>query len=110
MLICRPQLKCNHLSNQQLFLIFLFYLLNLNQILNILKKKTIAIPTLFRKLENVKNLVRPLSKKYLFRNSFKNQHVKQSQTLVKYASEHFHHLFLLLWETLMWKIAPLVIW
>ena len=74
------------------------------------KKKMIPLATLFRKLQTVKDLVRPLSKKYLFRNSFKNQHVKESQTLVKYASEHFHHLFLLLWETLIWKIAPLVIW
>ena len=107
--ICRPQFKCNYLGNQQLFVIFLFYFFNPYEIVNILKKKMIAIPTLFRKLQNVKNLVRPLFKKRLFRKSFKNQHVKQSQTLVKYASDCFYHIFSSLWETLIWKISALVI-
>ena len=49
------------------------------------KKKMSAIATLFRKLQNVKDLVRPLFKKHRFRNSFDNQHVKESQTLVKFA-------------------------
>ena len=53
----------------------------------------IVIATLFRKLHTVKELVRRLFKKHRFRNSFDNQHVKLSQTLVKYASEHFHHIF-----------------
>ena len=61
----------------------------------------IAIPTLFRKLENVKNVVRPLSKKQLFTKSFKTEHLKQSKTLVKSASEHFHHVFLSLWKTVI---------
>ena len=43
----------------------------------------IAIPTLFRKLQNVKNLVRPLSKKHLSRTPFDSQHVKDFQTLSK---------------------------
>ena len=51
----------------------------------------IVIATLFRKLQTVKKLVRPLFKKHRFRNSFDNQHIKESQTLVKFASEHFHH-------------------
>ena len=49
------------------------------------KNKMIAIATLFRKLQNVKDLVRPLFKNHRFRNSFDNQHVKGSQTLVKFA-------------------------
>ena len=49
------------------------------------KKKMIAIATLFRKLQTVKDLVRQLFKKHRFRNSFNNQHVKESQTLVKFA-------------------------
>ena len=45
----------------------------------------IVIATLFRKLRTVKDLVRPHFKKQRFRNSFDNQHVKESQTLVKFA-------------------------
>ena len=56
----------------------------------------VAIPTLFRKLQNVKNLIRPLSKKQLFTKPFKTQHVKKSQTLVKSPSEHFHHVFFII--------------
>ena len=43
----------------------------------------IIIPTLFRKLETVKDLVRPPSKKRRFRTPLDRQHVKASQTLVK---------------------------
>ena len=64
---------------------FFCYFLNLHQILNILKKKMIVIATLFRKLQTVKDLVRPLFKKHRFRKSFDNQHVKESQSLVKSA-------------------------
>ena len=46
------------------------------------KNKMIAIATLFRKLQNVKDLVRPLSKNYRFRTPFDSQHVKGSPTLV----------------------------
>ena len=67
------------------FLISLFHFWNLHQISNILKKKMIVIATLFRKLQTVKDLVRPHFKKQRFRNSFDNQHVKESQTLVKSA-------------------------
>ena len=43
----------------------------------------IAIPTLFWKLQNVKNLVRTLSKKHRSRTPFDSQHVKDFQTLAK---------------------------
>ena len=69
----------------------------------------IAIPTLFRKLQTVKDLVRPLFKKHRFRNSFENQHVKDSQSLVKAALDHLHHIFSSLWNTLILKKSPLVI-
>ena len=69
----------------------------------------IAIPTSFRKLQNVKNVVRPLSKKHRSRTPFDSQHVKGSQTLVKSTSEQFHHYFSSLWDTLIRKISPLVI-
>ena len=45
----------------------------------------VAIPTLFRKLKNVKNLVRPLSKKHRSRKPFDSKRVKGSQTLAKFA-------------------------
>ena len=45
----------------------------------------IVIPTLFRKLQTVNDLVRPLSKKDSFRTPFDSEHVKGSQTLVKYS-------------------------
>ena len=43
----------------------------------------IVIATLFRKLETMKDLDRPLSKKHRFRTPLESQHVKGSQTLVK---------------------------
>ena len=64
-------------------LIFLLHFWNGHQILNILKKKMILIATLFRKLQTVKEFVRPLFKKHPFRNPFDSQHIKGSQTLVK---------------------------
>ena len=81
--IYHPRLKCNYLKNKKLFVVFFFHFWNLHQILNILKKKIIFIATLFRKLEAVKDLFRPLSKKHCFRTPFDSQHVKGSQTLAK---------------------------
>ena len=49
--------------------------------------------TLLRNLWAVKDLVTLLSKKHSFRTPFDSQHVKGSQILVKFASEHFHHFF-----------------
>ena len=53
----------------------------------------IVIATLLRNLQAVKDLVRPLSKKYRLRTPFDSEDVKRSETLVKSASEHFHHIF-----------------
>ena len=41
----------------------------------------IVIATLFWKVQTVKDLVRPLSKKHRFRTPFDSQHVKGSQTV-----------------------------
>ena len=87
--ICSFLLKWNNLENEILFLNFLFHLLNLHEILNIFEKRMIAIVNVFPKLQTVKDLVRLLSKKRHFRTSFKSQHVKGSQTLVKSAWERF---------------------
>ena len=43
----------------------------------------IVIALLFRKLQTVNDLVRPLSKKHRSRAPFDCRHVKGSQTLVK---------------------------
>ena len=51
---------------------------------NFLKKK-ILTANLFPKLQTVKDLFRPLSKKRRFRTPFHSQHVKGSQTLMKSA-------------------------
>ena len=67
------------------FLNFLFHFWNLHHILKNLKEKMIVIATLLWKLQNVKDLVRPLSKKHPFRTPVDIQHVKGSQTLVKSA-------------------------
>ena len=72
------------------------------------EKKNIVIATLFRKLQTVEDLVRAHSKKQRFRTPLDNQHVKGFQPLVKSAWEHFHHVFLSLWENLTWKISLLV--
>ena len=45
----------------------------------------IVIATLLRKLQAIKDLVRPLSKKKYFRTPFDSQYVKGSQILVKSA-------------------------
>ena len=45
----------------------------------------IVIPTLFRKIQTVKDLVGPFCKKHRVRTPFDSQHVKVSQTLAKRA-------------------------
>ena len=71
--------------------------------------KMIIIATLFWKLQTVKDLFRPLSKKHRLRIPFDSQDVKGSQTLVTSSWEHFHHIFPSLWENVIWKISPLLI-
>ena len=67
------------------------------------------MPTFFQKVQNVTELVRPLLKQHQFRNPFDSQHIKGSQTVVKSASEIFYQIFSILWDTLIWKLSPLVI-
>ena len=43
----------------------------------------IVIPTLFRKLQTVNDLLRQLSKKHRFKKPSNSEHVKGSQILVK---------------------------
>ena len=67
----------------------------------------IVIANVFPKLQKVKNLVRTLSKKRLFRASFESQHVKMSQTVMKAAWPHFYYTFSSFWEEMIWEMSPL---
>ena len=104
--ICRLLFKCNYLKKKNLFLGLLFDLWNLQQLLNIFKKKKIVIANVFPKLRTVKDLVWPLSKKGRFRTSFDSQDVKGSQTLLKSAWENFYHIFSSLWGEIIEKKLP----
>ena len=103
--ICRSIYKA-YLKNEKLFVNFCFVFWNFHEILKIILKKIIVIANIFPKLETVKNLVRPLSKKHRFRTSFHTQYVKGSQTLVKSGWEHFYQIFSSFWEEIIWKKSP----
>ena len=96
-------------KTNNIFWIFFCDFWNLYEILNIFEKRMIVIATLFRKLQTIRDLVRPLSKKHRFRTPLDSQHVKGFQTLVKSPWEHFQHVFPSFWENLTWKISLLVI-
>ena len=72
-------------EERKIFYIFLVHYWNLHQILNIFEKKMIVIANFFGKLQTVKDLLRPVSKKHRFRTPFDGQHVKRCQTVVKSA-------------------------
>ena len=107
--ICHSRFKCNYLKNEKVFGNCLFHFWNLSQILNILEKKVIVHANVIPKLRTVKNMVKPLSKKSLFKTSFDSQHVKGSQTLVKFVWEHVYQIFQSLWGETILKISPLLI-
>ena len=102
------QFKCNYLKNQKLFLNFLFYLWNLHQSLNILKKNMMVIANVLPKLQTVNILVRLLSKKRRFRTRFDIQHVKASQIHLKSPWELFYHVFSSFSGKFIWKMSLLV--
>ena len=99
--------KYNCLKNKNFSLNFLFNLWNIYHILNIFYKKKIVRANVFSKLQTVKDLVRQLSEKYRFRIFLDSQHVKGSQTLVKYAWKHFYHIFSSPSGGMICKISPL---
>ena len=104
--IWRSLFKSSYLKNKKHFLRFLLHLWNLHQILNIFKKKKIVIADVFPKLTTVQGLVTPLTIQRRLKTSFDSQHVKRFQTLVKYSSEHFYHIFLWLRGEILWKTSP----
>ena len=65
-----------------------------------------VIANVFPTLQTLKNLVRPLTKKRLFRTSFDSQYFKVSQTLEKYSWEHFYEIFPSLWWEMIREISP----
>ena len=69
----------------------------------------IFIANVFAKLETVKVLLRPLSKKGPFRKRFDSQHVKASQILVKSPWDRFYHVFLSLSGKFILKMFLLVL-
>ena len=73
------------------------------------KRDMIFIASVFPKLQTVKILVRPLSKKRRFKTRFDSQHVKACQMLAKSPWERFYHVFLSFSGNLIWKISPLVL-
>ena len=107
--ICCSWRKWNYLKNDKDFFNFLFHFWNLHPVLNILKKKMIVTAFAFPKLQTVKHLLRPLSKKRPFRTPFESQHVKGSRTLVKSVWQHLYQILSKLWGKLKHKTSPLVI-
>ena len=106
MRICRSLFKSSYLKKKKHFLGFLFHLWNLHQISNIFKKKKMVIGNVIPKLATVQSLVTPLTIQRCLKTSFDSQHVKRFQTLVKYSSEHFYHIFPWLWGEIIWKTSP----
>ena len=83
-----------HISEKgNIFLGFLFHLINLHQILNILKKRMIVTANVFPKLQTVKIFLRKLSQEYHSRIGSGTQHVKLTQMLAKFLWEHFYPVF-----------------
>ena len=56
-------------------------------------KKKIAIANVFPILATVQDLVTPLTIQRRLKTSFRSQHVKRFQTVVKASWDHFYHIF-----------------
>ena len=76
--ICNAQLKCNYLKIQNFFSQFFIPFLRSTSNFKDFGKNMMVTANVFPKLETVKILVRPLSKKQRFRTRFDSEHVKAS--------------------------------
>ena len=85
MKVCRKQKTFS-----QSFSAFLKCKLNLE---HIRKKKLSLIPDVFPKLRTPKNLVRSMPKKSRLKGSFKKQHGKCAQTLLKCQGQLLYHIY-----------------
>ena len=73
--------------------IFFLNSANLNEILNILKKKNINfIAYVLTKTRIPKDVVRQMPKKSCFRRLYYKQHRKRFQTVLKYERQHFYQI------------------
>ena len=78
--------------------------------MNIFLKKVTLIPDVFPKLRTQKNLVRSMPKKSRFKGSFRKQHGKRVQTLLKCQWELLYHIYWTLLRKLSDKKSLLVTW
>ena len=67
------------------------------------------IAEVFPKLRTPKSKVRSMSIKSRFKGSFKKQHGKRAQTLLKFAWQNLYHIYWSLWRQLTFKNFLLVI-
>ena len=70
------------------------------------KKKKIVVGNVFSKLATVQGLVTALTMQRRLKISLDSQQVKPFQTLIKYSSEHFYHIFSSLSRQMIWEISP----
>ena len=105
--ICNSQFKCNFLNNEKLLINFLFDFWIQHLILNTLKENMIFIANVNPKLQIVKKLVRPLSKRRRFRTCFDSEDVKASQILAKSQWERFYHVFSSFSGKFIWRMSAL---
>ena len=78
--------------------------------MNIFEKKVTLIADVFPKLRTQKNLVRSMPKKSRFKGSFRKQHGKRVQTLLKCQWELLYHIYWTLLRKLSDKKSLLVTW
>ena len=76
----------------------------------IFKQKIALIAEVFLKLRSPKNKIRSMSIKSRFKGSFKKQHGKCVQTLLKFAWQNLYHIYWSLWRQLTCKKSLLVTW
>ena len=92
--IYRNIFRCNYLRWKKLFPNFFLHFQNLDSILNIFTKKEITvIADMFLNFRTLKNVVREMSKKSLFREPFNKLHGKPTETLLKSERQHLYHIY-----------------
>ena len=98
------QCRCNYLRKTKIFLNIFLCFWNLDEILNIFKKKTMTIIAyVFPKLQTAKDAVREVSKKSRFRRNFDKLHGKRSKSLLKSEGQDLYRIYWWLWTQLSWK-------
>ena len=95
--------RCIYLRNEKYFVNFFLHFLNLESILNILKKKMSLIADVFLNLQTPKYVVREMSKKPCFRRPLDKWHGKRAETLLKSERQHLYHIYWSLWRILELK-------